>query len=233
MDIATLSAATIAAITPYLVKSGESIAEEAGKGLWSWLGKWFKSEGEEETLKKLAANPENAETTGEVKATLKGILKRDETLVSELTQLVEAAKVAQPNVTNNSINVSGNNNNVIQGVNGSNINIGNTTTNNHHSGSGDIVGGDKVINNSFYGGKSVDAEKGGVWKKMLTENKISEAIEYLLNEYKDDTDKSNTLLLFLGRHNLNQSNITKGIINHSDATMTQNQIVNAILSTFS
>lgn len=111
MDIATLSALAITTLTPYLVKSGEAIAEESGKGLWNWLGEWFHSKGEKPVLEKLAQNPKDAETIGEAKATLKSILKENDTLIGELTALVEAAKAQQIKMDGNStLNVMGDNN---------------------------------------------------------------------------------------------------------------------------
>jgi len=108
MDITTLSALAVTTIAPYLVKGGESIAEESGKSLWSWLTKWFEKEDEKPILDKLAKKPNDAETVGEVKATLKGILKGNEDLVSELTALVEAAKAQQTKMDGNStLNVIG------------------------------------------------------------------------------------------------------------------------------
>lgn len=37
MDPITLITTTMAVLTPYLVKSGEKIAEEMGASLWTWL----------------------------------------------------------------------------------------------------------------------------------------------------------------------------------------------------
>lgn len=41
MDPITLITTTMAVLTPYLVKSGEKVAEEMGASLWTWLKKKF------------------------------------------------------------------------------------------------------------------------------------------------------------------------------------------------
>ena len=41
MDPITLITTTMAVLTPYLVKSGEKVAEEMGASLWTWLKEKF------------------------------------------------------------------------------------------------------------------------------------------------------------------------------------------------
>lgn len=231
MEIATLATAAITTLVPFLTKGGEEITKGAAGDLWKWVKGKFSEKGKENALLVLENKPDDAKQQGKVEGVLEDILAEKTDLLAELSALITAAKAEQTNTINNTANVTGNNNNLFQGVNNSHINIGNTHQ--HHSGTGDIIGGDKVINhNAFYGDKPISSEKAEVWKRMLTENKIADAIEYLLKEYATDSDKSNTLLLLLGQYNFNESNVLKNLISHSDATLTRNKVANSLLQMF-
>lgn len=231
IEIATLATTTVTALVPFLTKGGEELTKGAAGDLWKWVKSKFSEKGKENALQVLENKPDDAKQQGKVEGVLEDILTEKTDLLAELTALLTAAKAEQINTTNNTATVTGNNNNVFQGLNNSNVNIGNTHQ--HHSGTGDLIGGDKIINNNaFYGNRPVSPEKGEVWKRMLTENKIADAIEYLLKEYATDADKNNTLLLLLGQYNFNESNMNKGIISHSDATLTRNKVANSLLQMF-
>lgn len=230
MDITTLVRTATDYLVPAIPPIGTAIAEGIGADLWNFTKRVFSLKKKENELELLQAAPQDARQLGKIEYILEDAVKEEESLLEELTALVEAAKAQQNTTKNNTVTITGNSNQLFQNIEGSNINIGNTTQNHH--GTGDIVGGDKVINHAYYGNKPVNAEKGEIWKEMILENKISDAIAYLMNEYKSDTDKCNTLLLLLGQYNYNESNIMKGVISKNDSDLTRNKVVNALVQTF-
>jgi hypothetical protein len=230
MDITTLVRTATDYLVPAIPPIGTAIAEGIGADLWNFTKRVFSLKKKENELTVLQAAPQDARQLGKIEYILEAAVKEEEGLLKELIALVEAAKAQQNTTKNNTTTITGNNNQVFQNIKGSNINIGNTTQ--HHHGTGDIVGGDKVVHNAYYGNKSVNTAGGEIWKEMIQENKISDAIGYLMGEHKSDADKCNTLLLLLGQYNYNESNIMKGVISKNDADLARNKVVNALLQMF-
>lgn len=230
MDITTLIRQAIEYAIPAIPAIGEGVTSGVGSDIWNFFKKTFSFKQKENELEILQKDAQNIRQQTKVELILEEALKNDETLLIELKALVEMAKAQKPNI-DNSIKVSGDHNNIIQNVKGSTINFGNVT-NTHHNGTGDIVSGNQITNNNYYGNTPINPEKGAIWKKMLTENKVSDAIEYLLIEYENDNDKTKTLLLLFSQYNRNQANINNGIITDKDAEMVQNKIVYSLLNVF-
>lgn len=144
MTLPELITTTVATVTTALSMGGTEITKAASKDVYNWVKNLFTSQDKAHALEVLEKKPDDTREQIRVEVVLEEILKQNTQLIPELTALVEAAKAEQINNSNNTSHVQGNNNNVIQGVNNSHINIGNT--NQHHTGSGDNVAGNKIIN---------------------------------------------------------------------------------------
>ncbi len=238
----TITAAAAAlAITDYLarnLKENKSIANllaDFTDASVAWIRPVFlKEDGtEKKIVKDLTENPDDTKLHDKVKTLIEDRAEDDDKALQLLTDMVAkiVEKTGQPLISNqNTSTITGNQNTVIQGVQNSNINIGNTHQTHH--GSGDIIAGDQITNTHYYGNQPINPANGGVWKAMLTAGKIKEAIEHLLSEYANDADKNNTLLLLLGQYNFNNSNFNKGVITDSAANVTRNKIVKSLLEMF-
>jgi hypothetical protein len=237
----TLSAAA-AAVSGYLakvIKDNKSIHEffnDFTDASVAWMRPIFLKDGdiEKNILKELKENPDDVAIQGKIKTLIENQAENDgDTATNILNDMVKTIteKLGTSAVPANEFNTSitGGQNTVIQGVSGGVINVSTTT----HSGTGDIVSGDKVVNNNtYYGGKPLDDGKNAVWKKMLHQGNISDALEYLVDAYKNDADKSNTLILLLSRHARNETYANKGTITDESANLERNKIVSAIVEEF-
>jgi hypothetical protein len=135
MDIVTLAGAAttlLAPLLPYLLKAGESAADEAGKAIggksWEWAKSlWTKlkpqveaKEAALEAAQDVAASPKNEKAQGALQYQLEKLLTKDQSLAEEVSQLLEQGKAAGVNIS-----VSGERNVAIGGnVTGSTINTG-------------------------------------------------------------------------------------------------------------
>lgn len=108
IDIALLATSAVTALIPYLKKGMESVSEEAGKGLWSWISEKFKGQNKQSDLEALKAKPDDARIQGKIESTLETILIQNEVLANELTKLVEAAKSSGNYIANSKNVVTGN-----------------------------------------------------------------------------------------------------------------------------
>jgi hypothetical protein len=108
MDISMIASTAITLLGPYLVKSGEKIAEGIGKDIWELIKKPFKSDKEKALLKQLEENPSDQKIQGKIEATLENILEENPVLVDTLKKIVEKAQaqgVSKTTIISNSENV--------------------------------------------------------------------------------------------------------------------------------
>jgi hypothetical protein len=122
MDFSTIASDALGVITPYLAKKGEKIAGEIGHDLWELIKKPFISDKEQSLIAQLEEHPDNAKTQGKVEMKLEELLEANPEIASELQRRLAQAGPAIEN-HNNTATVTGNNNNVVQGVNNSPITI--------------------------------------------------------------------------------------------------------------
>jgi hypothetical protein len=138
MDPATLAAATLTVLTPYLVKVGEKLAEEIGGSIPENAGKLWKTTAQkfkgkpaaEEAMKDLARNSSDEDTQAAFRKELKKALNEDAEFMHLLAGLLEksqqeAAQLNRVNGDNNvAVNIGGN----VQGniVIGNNNEVGNS-----------------------------------------------------------------------------------------------------------
>jgi len=110
MDVAQVATTTVAAVgpaLPYLLKVGESIAEEAtkalGKGAWDcakavWDRLRPKLNGHaQKVAEKLAAAPDDEDVRGALRMELRDILAADQKLTDDLRALLKGA--GRPNLS--------------------------------------------------------------------------------------------------------------------------------------
>ncbi|MBV6426133.1 MAG: hypothetical protein KIPDCIKN_00643 [Haliscomenobacter sp.] len=121
MDPASLAAAVIAALTPYLVKGGEELAQGIGKDLWEQVKKPFKSDADKKKLEELKTKPEDAKTQGKVEGKLEELLAEDTDLAAQLNELL--SRLPKSDGKTNTMTVTGDGNTSLQDVSGSTINI--------------------------------------------------------------------------------------------------------------
>ena len=123
IDPASLAAAAVAALIPYLTKGGEELAQGIGKDLWELIKKPFKSDNKK--LEDLRNNPEDTKIQGKVEGKLEDMLAEDHAFAATLRELLD--RMPKPG-TVNSIAVTGDHNTVLQGVRGSTVTLSITTT---------------------------------------------------------------------------------------------------------
>ncbi|MGC4038407.1 MAG: hypothetical protein QM764_20755 [Chitinophagaceae bacterium] len=119
MDISIVATQALAFLSPYLAKGGEAIASGLGKDLWELIKKPFRSDKEKKLVDDLQQKPGDLEQRGMVKQKLSEKLEEDPELLKELVAVI--GKLQQAG------------------------NVANITQT--HSGTGDNVGGNKIINN--------------------------------------------------------------------------------------
>jgi hypothetical protein len=239
MSTISTAAAAIAEYLAHSLKTNSSIAAFLGDftdATVAWLRPVFlKDDGtEKKVVKDLQADPDDKKLHEKVQTLIEAKAEDDEDAATAiLTEILEkiSAKTGQTFAPQNTSTITGNHNTVVQGVNNSHINIGNITQT--HSGSGDNVGRDNIVNhNSYYGNTPVDPANGGIWKTMLSKGKIEEAINHLLDLHKNNAENHNNLLLLLGQYNFNQGNYNRGIIGNDEHTRTRVKITNSLLEMF-
>lgn len=139
MDPATLAAAALTVLTPYLAKAGETMAgkigaalpEQAGK-LWAAMAAKFKGRPvAEEAVKDLAQNPADQDNQAALRKELKKVLVEDPEFLEALMPLLEAA---QRETVQNS---------AVAGDHGVAVNV-----------RGDVQGGIAIGNNNTVGGSN-------------------------------------------------------------------------------
>lgn len=100
MEPMTLLSAAMTMLTPYLVKSGEKIAEEMGGSLWTWIKSKFNGKAE------LPANPSESDQQ-EIQKQLMMAVASDSQFAKELEEIMEKIRTSgqessgQMNIINN------------------------------------------------------------------------------------------------------------------------------------
>lgn len=100
MEPMTLLSAAMTMLTPYLVKSGEKIAEEMGGSLWTWIKSKFNGKA------KLPANPSESDQQ-EIQKQLMMAVASDSQFAKELEEIMEKIRTSgqessgQMNIINN------------------------------------------------------------------------------------------------------------------------------------
>lgn len=125
MDPATLAAAAVSFVAPYLVSLGKeaakSAAGEAGKSVWGWIkGKLVSPAGAEAATSAETA-PQEPENMQMLQAALTKALKADPDAAKALEDMLK--KAGAP-LSSQTANVTGDFNKVGQASGGSSVNIG-------------------------------------------------------------------------------------------------------------
>lgn len=116
MDISIIAAAVL----PYLVKGGEKIAQEVGADLWELLKRPFTKEKDKQLLTKLENNPEDGSAKPVATYKIEEVLEEHPELAEKLQDVLKQYPSV---VKHNQQVIHGNDNNAIQDVSGSSINI--------------------------------------------------------------------------------------------------------------
>lgn len=80
--------------------------------------------------------------------------------------------------------------------------------------------------------KKINKNPIAIWKDMVVNGKIKDAIKYLIEKYENDKDKHNMLILLLARYNINDIKRSKRIIDNEIFDLEQFRIIEALLTTF-
>jgi phage shock protein A len=98
MDPITLSAAAVAALSPYLAKAGEKLAESAGEAAWKGASRLYdalkrrvKGTAAEAPLADLEAEPDESDNQADLRKALRRLLADDPTFAAELAALLPDA----------------------------------------------------------------------------------------------------------------------------------------------
>lgn len=91
-EIIAIATSTIAFVSPYLVKTGEKIAEEIGESVWNLLKKTFVSKDESDIVIKIEENPESLESLAEFNNLLIEKMGKDNEFKENLFRLIDNAK---------------------------------------------------------------------------------------------------------------------------------------------
>jgi hypothetical protein len=125
MDPATLAAAALAAVTPYLLDFAKDAAKEAassaGKAVWDWVKGKLTGEAGKEAVADLESAPAAPENAQALQAALTKLLKKEPEAVAALAELLKAQGVA---VTTQTMTVIGDANKSGQASGGSTVTIG-------------------------------------------------------------------------------------------------------------
>lgn len=125
MDPTTLAAGAVAALVPYLGEAGKAVAKKAGDAawgqcekLWTFLRGRLTGTSAQEALEDLQKQPGDADVQGQARLQLRKALQADPTLVQELAALLQAAQTEARQY----LNVTGDNNTIVQST-GSSVSI--------------------------------------------------------------------------------------------------------------
>ena len=247
----TITAAA-AAITGYLAKSlkeNKSIASfftDFTDASVSWIKPVFLKENGEskKALKDLEQNPDDKTLQDELQKRIEIAAEDDDNALAILNDMVKiiAEKTGQTFTTHgdNSKIVGRDDHSHNNSHNNSHnrTNSNNTTTNNHHNitqshtGTGDIIGRDKITTTNYYGSNPNKPVLPNTWQALLAKGKIQDTIEMLLKENVGDQDSINMLFGLQGQFSINESDFNKGKISMQDANVVRSRIANALLETF-
>jgi HEAT repeat protein len=125
MDPATLAAAALAAVTPYLLDAAKDAAKQAaadaGKAVWDWIKGKLTGEAGKEAVADLEEAPAAPENALALQAALTKVLKKEPEAVAALAELLKAQGVA---VTTQTATAIGNRNTIIQASGNSSVKNG-------------------------------------------------------------------------------------------------------------
>jgi hypothetical protein len=125
MDPATLAAAALAAVTPYLLDAAKDAAKQAavgaGKAVWGWIKGKLTGEAGKEAVADLEKAPDAPENALALQAALTKVLKKEPESAAALAELLKARGVA---VTTQTMTVTGDSNKSVQASGGSKVTIG-------------------------------------------------------------------------------------------------------------
>jgi hypothetical protein len=113
MDFAEIAATAIGAITPYLAKGGEKLAEEAGHGLWELIKKPFTSEHDRPLIAQLEEHPADPKTQTKVELKLEEHLRTNPEMAEELERRAKQV-VGDDRSHHNTATTTGGGNTMIQ-----------------------------------------------------------------------------------------------------------------------
>jgi len=117
MVVELLASAAIAAITPFLIKGGEALAEGVGKDLWELIKKPFKSPDEKAIVKQLEEKPNDRTSQNDAIKKLDELLRAYPDIARQIESLLEK------NPSLNIQNIKGNGNISFQDIKGGNVTI--------------------------------------------------------------------------------------------------------------
>jgi hypothetical protein len=150
MEISALATQAVTLIPPaikFLKDSGMGEAlKNSSMEYWELVKRLFiESPSAQNTLGQLESDPDNPRLQAKAEATLEMALEQNPDLVAKLQEAIQKFEEAQAKAGSNTLSVQGNLNRTVQGVSGNNNQI-NQGTQQHHTGSGDNVGGNKITN---------------------------------------------------------------------------------------
>jgi hypothetical protein len=124
MDPVSLASAAVLFVTPYLVEIGKevtkSVADEAGKSVWTWIKGKLTSPAGAETVADSEADPKNPVNAQALQAALTKFLTRDPESAIALAELLQKHGASCSTQT---ANVAGDYNKVGQASSGSSVTI--------------------------------------------------------------------------------------------------------------
>jgi len=124
MDPATLAAAAVSFVAPYLINLGKeaakSAAAEAGKSVWSWIKGKLTSPAGAEVVADAESEPEKPENAQALQAALTKALTKDPDAAKALAELLKAHGAI---LSTQTANVVGNSNKTGQASGGSSVTI--------------------------------------------------------------------------------------------------------------
>ena len=125
MEPATLAAAALAIVTPYLATFGQDAAKEAassaGKAIWGWVKGKLTGEAGKEAVANLEAAPGAPQSAQSLQAALIEALNKEPSAAEALAALLKHHGVAFPSQT---MTVTGDGNKSAQASGGSTVKIG-------------------------------------------------------------------------------------------------------------
>ncbi len=97
MDPATIAAAVVAFLAPYLAEGGKAVAKKAGEALWEAVKQRLQGKpAAEEALRDLETAPQDEDAQAALRLQVKKALAADPGFLSELARLLEEAEKEAP-----------------------------------------------------------------------------------------------------------------------------------------
>jgi hypothetical protein len=125
MDPATLAAAAVAFVTPYLIdfakNLGSDVASEGSKSVWGWIKGKLTSAAGAEAVGKIESVPTDSHNVEVLQNQLIMALKADPDAAKAFADLLKTSGASLPS---HSVNITGSNNKVGQANGGSSVTIG-------------------------------------------------------------------------------------------------------------